>query len=226
MIRLEKTDKPNVLVKNAERWKSEYMSCIASGIKPKESLATAYNHHTIKKALEMETHDKCAYCESKITHVSHGDIEHILPKNKDARPDLCYEWSNLTLACEKCNQSGKGTYYNENCQLINPYVDYPEEHFLACGEHIYSFTGDTRATITLSKLDLNRPKLLEVRLERMKGLLDLISQWKRLDDSNQIKKDIEEQIHEEYSNDKEYSFVKKGFIASSGFPVKRIKSCT
>ena len=44
-----------------------------------------------------ETHGKCAYCESKIKHIDYGDIEHILPKNKNARPDLCYF---CTKSCE------------------------------------------------------------------------------------------------------------------------------
>ena len=37
---------------------------------------------SIKEQILKETHGKCVYCESKISHVCPGDIEHILPKNK------------------------------------------------------------------------------------------------------------------------------------------------
>ena len=131
MIHLEKTAIPKVLADNASNWTKEYCACLAMGDIPDNKLASAYNNPTIKRALEIETSGKCVYCESKVKHNSHGDIEHILPKNKDARPDLCFSWENLTLACGQCNQSGKGDYYSVAIPLINPYVDYPEKHFKA-----------------------------------------------------------------------------------------------
>lgn len=88
--------------------------------KPSETIAHRYNNKAIKDTLEKETFGKCAYCESKIRHVEFGDIEHILPKCKDARPDLYVEWSNLTLACEVCNRVNKRDYYNPNIPLVNP----------------------------------------------------------------------------------------------------------
>lgn len=125
MRKIRKLKKPQILVINATKWTQEYCSCLSAGQKPSDKIATRYQDSTIKATLEQETHEKCVYCESKIKHISYGDIEHILPKNKDARPDLYVEWDNLTLACEQCNRSGKRMYYNPQLPLINPYVDNP-----------------------------------------------------------------------------------------------------
>lgn len=95
MRKIKKTPKPQVLIDHAKEWTTEYCACLNAGNKPSDTVANRYNHPEIKTALEKETHEKCAYCESKIKHISYGDIEHILPKNRDARPDLYVEWANL-----------------------------------------------------------------------------------------------------------------------------------
>ncbi|MCL2378891.1 MAG: HNH endonuclease [Defluviitaleaceae bacterium] len=220
MIHIKKTAKPKILADNAEKWTKEYLCCIASGKEPEKRLANAYNHPEVKMALKKETHGKCAYCESKIMHIDYGDIEHILPKNKNARPDICFEWSNLTLACSKCNRSGKGSYYNVNFPLINPYSDYPEVHFRALGSLVWPLPCDERAIITEGKLGLNRAELLERRQERIGYIRSLLQLWAKTESSNPNKAIIEEALHKEYTGKKEYSFIIKGFLAALDFPVK------
>ena len=129
MIKLTKGKKPQVLIDNAAKWTEEYLDCIQSGKNPSETIAHRYNQPEIKSALERETYGKCAYCESKLKHVEFGDIEHILPKHKNARPDLYVEWDNLTLACEVCNRKCKKDYFDPQMPLINPYIDDPDKVF-------------------------------------------------------------------------------------------------
>ena len=56
-------------------------------------------------------HDKCCFCESKVTQVAYGDVEHYRPKAGYrqehgaplGRPGyylLAYEWSNLMFCCQ------------------------------------------------------------------------------------------------------------------------------
>jgi len=67
-------------------------------------------------------HGKCAYCESKITAIYNGDIEHFRPKGKiqtanPSRPGyfwLASEWKNLLLACPFCNQTNTHEFRNGN----------------------------------------------------------------------------------------------------------------
>lgn len=219
MRKIRKLKKPQVLVINAAKWTQEYCACLATGQEPNKEIATRYNEPTIKTTLEKETYGKCAYCESKIKHITYGDIEHILPKNKNARPDLYVEWSNLTLACEQCNRSGKKTYYNPQLMLLNPYIDDPEEHFNDIGPLVMPILGDNRAYVTRNILKLDRPPLVERRTERIMSVEPLLISWKK--EQNLIMKDvIEQQLHDEYGEDKEFSSTIKAYLKANGFPVQ------
>lgn len=216
MRKIKKLAKPQVLVDNADKWTQEYCLCLSSGQKPSETVATRYKDSSIKATLERETHGKCAYCESKLKHIEYGDIEHILPKSK--RPDLYVEWSNLTLACEQCNRSGKKTYYDPQLLLINPYIDDPEQFFHDLGPIIMPIAGNDRAYITESVLQLNRPALYEQRYERMLSVKSLLNSWKK-EQRPAMKQVLEQQLHGEYTEDKEYSSTVKAYLRTEDFPV-------
>ena len=60
------------------------------------------------------------FCESKVSHIAYGDVEHFRPKaGYRQRPEdplvqpgyywLAYEWSNLLFCCQLCNQRFKAT---------------------------------------------------------------------------------------------------------------------
>jgi len=221
MIKLSKRKKPQVLVDNAAQWTQEYLSCINTNKKPSDTVAHRYNHSDIKNALVKETCGKCAYCESKIKHIEFGDIEHILPKKKSARPDLYVEWSNLTLACEVCNRTNKKEYYDPQLPLINPYADDPEDYFLFMGAMISSKNNNPRGFITESTLDLNRSDLVVRRNERLKSVNQLLFSWAQA--PNQTVKDVlANELKKECAPDKEYSAFVRHFIVSKGFPENKL----
>lgn len=219
MIRIQKIQKPKILVDNAAIWTHEYTSCLAAGKEPSKEVSTRYNKPEIKDALEKETHGKCAYCESKIKHISYGDIEHILPKNKNARPDLYVEWSNLTLSCEQCNRSGKRTYYDPQLPLINPYSDIPSQHLQDIGPLIMPILGDDRGVVTEHILKLNRVSLIERRTERIMAVEILLQAWSK-EKNPTLKSILSSQLHDECSEDKEFTSTIKSFLHTNGFPVK------
>lgn len=94
---------------------------------------SVYGREDVKDSLKKLFNDKCAYCESKMLHVSDSDIEHFRPKGEmkptldDKLNDeetgyywLAAKWDNLLLSCEHCNQRrvdskgrvfGKGIYF-------------------------------------------------------------------------------------------------------------------
>src|SRR5262249_33142527 len=39
-----------------------------------------YGAAEVKEALKQAQHDKCCFCESKVSHISFGDVEHFRPK--------------------------------------------------------------------------------------------------------------------------------------------------
>lgn len=76
-----------------------------------------YSDNSVRDVLLDMFHGKCAYCESKITSIYNGDIEHFRPKGeiKEATPTkpgyywLAAEWENLLFACPFCNQTNTHT---------------------------------------------------------------------------------------------------------------------
>ena len=221
MIKLTKAAKPQILVNNAAKWTAKYIACLNANQKPSDAIAHRYNHSDIKNALETETYGKCAYCESKIKHIEFGDIEHILPKKKNARPDLYVEWNNLTLSCEVCNRTNKKDYYDPQMPLVNPYIDEPDDFFIFLGTLISPRSNNPRGFVTESTLDLNRSDLVIRRNERLQSINKLLFSWEQASDI-MIKNVLANEIKKECAPDKEYSAFVRNFLISKGFPKDKL----
>ncbi|MCK5096274.1 MAG: HNH endonuclease [Candidatus Pacebacteria bacterium] len=204
MIHLNKNQEPLVLSRNKKSWKSKYRKALQS----RNILPNNYNHPDIKQAVKVETHDKCAYCESKSSHSHWGDIEHILAKSK--YPDLVFEWSNLTYSCAICN-SNKSNYDDPKLPLLNPYVDDPNVFLNAVGPLVIHKLGNSRGEITEKILKLNRNELVEKRKERILSINQLIDRWGQAKGS--LKDLLGTEIKNEIAVDKEFSFVLKSYVA-------------
>ena len=176
MIAVQRTDIPKILERKASEWTEKLLS--AANKKQRDNAKSKYRHKDIKKALRAMCHDKCVYCESKITHVDHGDIEHYRPKSKF--PELTFTWSNLLLACGVCNGTQyKGDKFPEeelDGPLVHPCEDDPSQHFSfhyepMVGACIYGITP--RGETTEKILGLNRHELREYRSGQIAKLYTL-----------------------------------------------------
>ncbi len=214
MIKKQKLPLPAILQKNYAEWSNEYLACLESGKAIPENIKNRYRHNEIKEQIRSECFDKCVYCESKISHISPGDVEHILPKAH--RPDLIFEWANLTYACEQCNRSGKRDYYDPNDPLINPYVDEPDEHLIAFGPIIFHKPGSRKGEISKSILKLNRTELVERRREAVEAITPLVDKW-AAESNSRIKMLLKEEILNEMTDDKEYVFIIRHYLRAIGF---------
>src|SRR5436305_12373624 len=114
MIRIRKPAAPPAVLA-AEGMDATTSNCAAydGGITTFSFDTSLYGHDSVKRALKAAQHDKCCFCESKISHIAYGDVEHFRPKagyrqhpaDPLSRPGyywLAYEWSNLYLACQMC----------------------------------------------------------------------------------------------------------------------------
>ena len=174
-------------------------------IRQAEAGATAFTFHrstyaarSVKNALIRAQHGKCCFCETQVTTASHGDVEHYRPKagwdqeNGAGRQTpgyywLAYEWRNLYLACEVCNQSFKVNRFpladpaararshrdatsGETPLLIDPGAEDPEPHFEWRAGRPTPRAGDERAAATIRIVGLDRRPLNEARAEYLKQL--------------------------------------------------------
>jgi hypothetical protein len=169
------------------RFESDYRS----GAKKFEFDNKIYGHETVKKVLRTAQKDKCFLCESKVSHISHGDVEHFRPKagyrqsaDKDLQKPgyywLAYEWENLFFACQLCNQrfkknlfpladethratSHKDDYKREQPLFINPAEENPEDFISYRGEYVFAIDDNQRGEATYKGAGLDRVELEEFR---------------------------------------------------------------
>jgi len=156
-----------------------------------------YGHPTVKKELIEAQHDKCCFCESKITHISYGDVEHFRPKGgfrqtlkgslgKPGYYWLAYEWSNLFFSCQLCNQRFKKNLFPlenprdrakshhdeikaEKPMFISPAEDV--ENYIYFRQEIAFASGNNlRGKATIEALGLNRDKLVRDRFDNFDRL--------------------------------------------------------
>lgn len=210
MIKLQKTIEPQELVQNRQRWETDLTAAILAGTQTTYK-RNKYNHSSIKQALINETHGKCAYCESKLLHIHHGDIEHVQPKSLS--PERTFDWSNLTLSCERCNQNKSNLEPEEN-GIIDPYLSDPESHIYFSGALALALTSSPgKSTIAILKLD--RPELYEMRLEQQEKIALLLETV--LNDSLPLsaRRAIYEDLEKSYTSpDAQYSAMSKCILKS------------
>jgi uncharacterized protein (TIGR02646 family) len=156
-----------------------------------------YGHNSVKESLKEMQNEKCCFCESQITHIAYGDVEHFRPKAAWKQEDndpltrpgyywLAYDWPNLLLCCQLCNQRHKANLFplvdpsqrahvaadvtNEEPVFINPSNENPEPLLAFRGDTPFAVSGNTRAARTISGLGLKRKPLRNRRLEKLEDL--------------------------------------------------------
>lgn len=198
MIRIVKNRGPAILVKSGHRGPratERVKAAWDAGDREFEFDSGIYAAKSVKQELIAIQHGKCCFCESKITHVDYGDVEHFRPKagfvQKDVDPLerpgyywLAYDWSNLFLSCALCNQLHKKnlfplldpsqrarSHHNdvrlERPMLVHPEEDDPEDFIGFRDEHPYGRDDLGRGRATIEALGLDRPELDEQRRTRL-----------------------------------------------------------
>ncbi len=162
--------------------------------------SSIYGHKTVKEALIIAQHDKCCFCESKISAISHGDVEHYRPKAGWVQADeplnepgyywLAYDWDNLLLSCQICNQRYKKNYFPladitgrmvshhdsvaaEVPLFIHPALEDPEQHIRFEYEMPLPVSGSAKGRETIRHTGLDRPALIEKRLSVLSPIRNL-----------------------------------------------------
>lgn len=170
-----------------------------------------YKHPKNREALKIANSDKCMYCESKISHSSFPNIEHIKPKSKF--PELTYEWENLGYVCARCNNAKLDKFDEEN-PFLDPYSEDPSLHVYAFGTLLHHKKGSEKGEITIHEIELNRLELIEKRKVRLDSVQKAMVACYRTK-SERLRDLAIQELFREAEADKEYSlFVKTLFQVS------------
>lgn len=143
-----------------------------------------YANTNLKEQLRIDQNGKCAFCEQNIISISHGDVEHFRPKggyrqndkdnlNKPGYYWLAYDWNNLLLVCQVCNQRHKKNFFPirnpekralnhhhkvrlEKPYFVNPYFENPRQLIGFRKEVAYGKDRRHRGKKTIATIGLNR----------------------------------------------------------------------
>lgn len=107
---------------------------------------------------------KCAFCESRMAHVSRPHVEHYRPKGRAEFEARMFDWDNWLLSCGRCNET-KWAHFPVDGQgaplLLDPTVDDPSRHLAF--EHAYVGGVTERGRETVRLLGLARGPLEDER---------------------------------------------------------------
>ncbi len=180
MIPIKKGNAPQILTTKGKLLTDSIKLAFDSGQEKFKFDSAIYGGKTVKDALSKAQYNKCCFCESSL-HAQHGDVEHFRPKGGWKQTDndelssvgyywLAYDWDNLFLSCQKCNQIFKKNFFplenpdrraidhthdiqQEISLILNPAKDNPEEHLLFKREIITHKTLRGKETIKRTTID-------------------------------------------------------------------------
>ncbi|MCY7377546.1 MAG: TIGR02646 family protein [Pyrinomonadaceae bacterium] len=177
MMKMERPQQPNWLKENYKKWGRKFKKKL-NNPNLKNDFIWAIHHRTkvnvkLLPILRNATFKHCAFCDDKIKK---GTIEHFRPSSD--YPRLSYAWYNLFPACSDCqekNSEFKG-------ELLKP--DKEDYEFLRY--YLYNATSgeieanpkaneqdQTRAKTTIEIYKLNRPELIEDRMDCFENYKDV-----------------------------------------------------
>lgn len=165
MIKVKRSEVPQSLKKNYEKWTKKLLEQIAKnkGYKNvKDCYKTKYKQEDVRKALVDMYRSCCCYCEGLLGTQSYGQIEHLRPKS--IFPELTYEWENLHWSCEICNGK-KNDQWDNDFPILDPTVDDIDkfmQYNTRTGEYD-AVDNNRRALFTINAVALNRQTLCQKR---------------------------------------------------------------
>lgn len=175
MIRVDRGAEPDGFAIRSANWQKRFEEALKEKSKPTPNKFWSRVRREIRpdaEALRVAFHGKCAFCESKMAHVSSPQIEHYRPKSK--YPDEMFAWQNWLLSCGRCNQKKWAHFPDCDGQpcLLDPAAEEPSEHLEFLAAQILDKTERGQQTIKLIGLD--RSPLEEERAQWLMNINALL----------------------------------------------------
>lgn len=179
-MKMNRTPAPKLLDEKWEEWGSDYKQRLEQNPNYRfvwrRSIDTA-----IRSTLVEITQNHCCYCDGyPLNTTSRQTIDHFIPKT--LQPLLAYQWENLFLCCDKCQE--RNNKYTES--LLKPDMDdYDFHRYFIVDYH----TGELQPNPTASPEDQHRAEetIKLFNLERLNfHRRQIFQQWNDLKDEGYI----------------------------------------
>ncbi len=210
---IERLPKPDILVRKEKEWLKNFL---ASGKKRPD--ASKYRHKKILSALNAMSFHKCFYCEKELKGVS-SEIDHFIEVAEDKK--LAFEWTNLYLACDNCNNKSPNktiptTDVLDPCKDSDPQIT---EHITFEDEIICAVNNSVKGLKTIQKYKLDTEQLDYLRGKRLQVFYKIINgmRKKAMEDGQKVlnQKDLEK-LKAFANKDKPFSLMFENLLQDMG----------
>lgn len=164
MIRVDRGPEPDGFATRSADWQRRFAEAKIQNPKLTSSKFWGRVREEIRpdaQVLYRAFYGKCAFCESRMAHVSSPHVEHYRPKSKFL--DQMFVWQNWLLSCGRCNDKKWAHFPDCDGQpcLLDPTTEDPNENIDFLGAQILDKT--LRGAETIKLIGLNRTPLVEER---------------------------------------------------------------
>lgn len=169
---LQRLPEPQILIVRKATWLTNFL---ASGKKRPDS--SKYAHNSVKVQLNSMSHNKCFYCETKLKG-KRKEVDHHIEVSVDN--NLSFEWTNLFLSCDNCNNKIPHSTISIN-DALNPCSNTDleiKEHITFDDEIIEPKNNSELGLRTIKKYRLDTELLDTRRLKSLKIFYKLIYEIK------------------------------------------------
>ena len=176
---IERLSKPSILEERADEWRSSFVD--SDKKRPDHS---KYAHRQVRDSLNAMSFRKCFYCERTLKGIPQ-EVDHFVEVAE--RKDLAYEWDNLYLACDNCNNKQPNRSIPVN-KVLDPCQHSDEEiqqHLTFESEIIRSKHDSEMGRRTSQKYRLDTDQLDLLRLREIKRFYEVLT---RINKNIQVEK--------------------------------------
>ena len=169
MRHIEKGSEPEYLTEHKEVWLKKFLEkCKAH---PDENIrpdSKKYAHPQIVDALWSASHGKCYYCECPLD--AYKEVDHFIEVSE--RKDLAFDWQNLYLSCNSCNDKKNNKSIPVD-KALDPCKDSDEEiqkHITFIDEVPCAIDQSEKGLLTIQKYKLDSKIQYEQRRKHLVNL--------------------------------------------------------
>ena len=162
MRELKRLPEPQILIDKKQEWLDKFL--VSQNKRPQNS---QYAHKFVKIQLNSMSFSKCFYCETKLKG-QRKEVDHHIEVSVDK--NLSFEWNNLYLACDNCNNKIPHSTIPIT-DALNPCIDSDEKiklHLSFNDEMIEPKNNSPLGLLTIQKYRLDTELLDTRRLKQLK----------------------------------------------------------
>ena len=206
MRHIEKGCEPEYLTEHKDKWLEAFLT----NNKPRPD-SKKYAHPKIVDALWSASNGKCFYCECSLCGNS-KEVDHFIEVAE--RKDLAFDWNNLNLSCDQCNNKRPNKDIPVD-KVLDPCKDSDEE-IQRCitfdNEIMYENNDSEKGRLTIQKFNLNSQLQQLRRAKFLNRIKDAVLYFCKSNGLKSLSDNEKEQLRSLAYRTRQYSYMVEVYL--------------